>query len=568
MRGPGPSTTPRARVRTRALRLLSAAVVLFVVMVAWAAPASAHAVLETSTPADGQTLPAPPRQVSIRFNEDVTTSPRSLRVFDSAGRRVDTGTSRHGATPSSVVSDLEPNLAAGTYLVAWRVISADAHPVHGGFQFNVGHATQVSQHTLDALFANDADRPYQVVGALQRWLSYLLALFAAGATAFLLYAQPDAAETAIRRLIRWTAALAIPATAAAIPIQAALSTGEGFGALTKPGVLGQSTSDGLGLQTLLVIVGALLLLFATRRPIGVVTRWLGWLGAAAAALGFVASGHSRSTDPTALVLAADAAHLAAAAIWFAGLMLVAVVVRRRTEETTAAATRTLARFSGMATASVALVSTAGVFLAWREVRSLSALTSTTYGWLVLTKVALAAAIIAAGAFNHFRLVPVITGDEPNPLDAWRRLLRTVRIEAAGLVVVLGVTAVLVNAVPARTAAGAGRLYTTTVPLVGGTTKGTVNVVVDPTRVGRSELHVYLLDPTGRPTDLGQDVTIELSLPAQGLGPIARRPFKAGVGHYTLLGPTFTVPGRWRVDIPVRISKFELEHASFDVDISR
>ncbi|MCU1350879.1 MAG: Copper resistance protein CopC [Acidimicrobiales bacterium] len=549
-------------------RLLVVLAVLLGLGVAAAPSASAHAVLERTTPGDGETLPRAPTEVRLHFNESVTISARSVRVFDSKGHRVDAGLPRHDRDGATVAVSLRRHLSAGTYLVAWRVISADAHPVHGGLQFNVVHPTQVSQATLDALFSSDADRPYEVVGAILRWLAYLAALFAAGGAVFLVYTHHPSAtgpgEATGRRLVRIAAGAAIPLTAAALPVQAALATGQGFRSLTQPGVLSDSLADGVGLQIAVVVAGAAALLVLSFRPLVGPRRALAWVAAAACALGFAAAGHSRSTDPVALVMVADVTHLAAGAVWFGGLALLAVVIRRRTAETTTAATDVVARFTDLATIAVVAVSLSGLVLAWREVGTLHALTSTSYGWLVVAKAALAAGIIALGARNHYRLVPALRAGGDDPERTWNRLLRTVRLEAIGLVVVLGVTGVLVNAVPARTLVQGP--FTTTVPLVGGPKGSTVNGVVDPTRVGRSDLHVYLLDATGRPVDLAQDVQLQLSLPAKGIGPIARQPFKAAIGHYQLTGPTFTTPGRWHVDVLARTSRFDQARASFDVDI--
>ena len=63
----------------------------------------------------------------------------------------------------------------------------------------------------------------------------------------------------------------------------------------------------------------------------------------------------------------------------------------------------------------------------------------------------------------------------------------------GMVVVLGLTGVLVNQVPASTAAGIGTIYSQTKPLG----NNTVNLVVDPNRAGHNSIHMYFLDATGR-----------------------------------------------------------------------
>src|SRR5690606_12970626 len=150
--------------------------------------------------------------------------------------------------------------------------------------------------------------------------------------------------------------------------------------------------------------------------------------------------------------AGDVVHASAGAVWFGGLAALALSLwaRRREEPTGAAAV--VGRFSAVAAASLGAVAVAGTALAWAEVRSLDALTSTTYGRLVIAKVALVAAVAAIGAYNRFRLVPVVVAAAGVPARAWQLLRRSVAAEVAGLLVAVVLTAVLVEVTPARTAA--------------------------------------------------------------------------------------------------------------------
>jgi copper transport protein len=217
----------------------------------------------------------------------------------------------------------------------------------------------------------------------------------------------------------------------------------------------------------------------------------------------------------------------------------------------------------MATVAVLAVSAAGVALGWTQVRALRALTSTTYGKLLIAKAALAVVIALIGAYNHYRLAPAVQRAADKGRDAWRFLLRTVRIEAAGMVAVIGLTAVLVNVTPARTAAGIGTIYSETKPLGA----NSVNLVVDPNRAGVNAIHLYLLDPTGRPAALAQSVTLELSLDANQIGPIKRQPFVAGPGHYQLDGSDLSVSGTWTIVVRAQVSQFREDAAKFDVTVN-
>ena len=92
-----------------------------------------------------------------------------------------------------------------------------------------------------------------------------------------------------------------------------------------------------------------------------------------------------------------------------------------------------------------------------------------------------------------------------------------------LLVVVGVTAVLVDTTPARTAAAVGTLFSQNVALDDGSS---VNLVVDPNRVGQNSIHLYLLDDTGQPFN-PESIEIKLSLPSAQIGPLDETPIQAG-----------------------------------------
>jgi copper transport protein len=97
------------------------------------APAAAHAVLLATVPADGATLDQPPAEIVLSFNEAVT--PVALRLIGPGGRQSILPAAARDLTVQAALPD---DLPVGGYLVSWRVISADAHPIGGAFAFSVG----------------------------------------------------------------------------------------------------------------------------------------------------------------------------------------------------------------------------------------------------------------------------------------------------------------------------------------------------------------------------------------------------------------------------------------------
>ncbi|CAN5716806.1 hypothetical protein BH24ACT3_BH24ACT3_07980 [soil metagenome] len=152
-------------------------------LVGSASPASAHASLVGTTPGDGAELDRAPGDVVLEFNEPVSVSLGGVRVFDADGDRVDRD---DPATEANTVRvDLQPEIGDSTYVVTYRVASADGHPIRGAFLFRVGEAGEIDESTLAAFFSEGADRPWEITAAVLRFATYLGALLVAGGALFL-----------------------------------------------------------------------------------------------------------------------------------------------------------------------------------------------------------------------------------------------------------------------------------------------------------------------------------------------------------------------------------------------
>src|SRR5438270_7389155 len=125
------------------LRLLAVAALAGAFVLTSAAPAGAHAVLQNTTPPSNGTIDRAPSQLTLSYSETVEVSLGSLQVLNCAGGRVTIGAPHHGLRSSDVVASL-PDLPPSLYVVRWRVISADSHPVQGAFYFRVGTGPNAS----------------------------------------------------------------------------------------------------------------------------------------------------------------------------------------------------------------------------------------------------------------------------------------------------------------------------------------------------------------------------------------------------------------------------------------
>jgi copper transport protein len=548
------------------IRRFAAAVALALGLVlVMAGPASAHATLESSSPADGAHLDAAPDVVSLSFSENVSASLGAVRVFDGDGHRVDDG---NVVSHNDTVTVGMQKVGDGGYIVTWRVVSADSHPVRGAFTFTVGAGTEASAGLVSSLLDSGSDRKWEVAGDIARGIGYAGTLLAGGGAIFLAVVHDGRADR--RRLgivVLCAAIVGAIGVVLQIPISAALATGLGFGSITHEGVLDQVLGDGVGAQTVLALAGLAIATTAVLwKSRSTATRTAAVIGGGAAAIAFALSGHTTLTEPRWLVYTSDVVHLLAAATWFGGLVLLWLFLRsqRAAAGDAVHAGGVVARFSRLAGFAIVAVGIAGGVLAYEEIRAFSALTSTAYGRLVLVKVGIVGVIAAVAAYNRYRLVPALRRAEERGRNVWSHLVTTVRIEVVGMLLVIGITGVLVNQIPARTEAGIGTIYSKTEQLG----KNTVNLVVDPNRAGHNSVHMYVLDATGRTADVPGGVNLEISLPSKDIGPFVRQPFVAGPGHYQLETDDMSLPGTWTVVVRAQFSQFESASATFDVNVNQ
>ena len=552
----------RSVVRTLALLAL---IVMAGMLFGPARLAGAHAILEQSTPPPGSTLTTSPKVVSLTFDENVTLVIGSLRVFNGAGKRVDLGDQRHGVSGTTVQIGLKLNLPRGSYAVAWQVISADTHPVHGGYVFSVGSASPTKN--LSSLLSSKQSPGLLAVGAVFRGFAYLLSFFAVGGAVFVAFVGDGRdRRRGIRRAMWLAGAGAVVLTILQLPQQAALATGLGAGSIFHTGVLSQVLDSGVMWTEFGVAVAAALAVVAVSGSASTWRHWVAVTSVAVVTFAFDISGHSTTIKPVWLTSLADAVHVAAASVWVGGLALLVWSLHHRRvshgqDGDPEAAAAMVVRFSHIATVSIVAVVAAGLVLSFQLVGSIHGLFATTYGLLVLTKICSIALIGAFAAFNHFRLVPALRA-KPDRTAAWRYLSRTMRAEAIGIVIILGVTGVLVDQIPSRTIAAEQSVFSGTAKLG----SGTVNLVIDPARTGPTEMHLYLLDAQGRPNDHEQSVAIRLTEKTQNIGPVKAQVFKAGPGHFQANGPVFTIPGKWIVTVQVRVDDFTEDDANLTVNI--
>jgi methionine-rich copper-binding protein CopC len=122
-------------------KFIAAVLVGLLVLLVGVMPAEGHADLESSNPADGSEIASAPAAVELTFSEDVGSGFVAVTAPD--GTTVKTSEPRiDGVT---MAADLAKSDQHGRYTVAYRIVSADGHPVAGKITFTTTSGQHVTQ---------------------------------------------------------------------------------------------------------------------------------------------------------------------------------------------------------------------------------------------------------------------------------------------------------------------------------------------------------------------------------------------------------------------------------------
>lgn len=162
--------------------------VLVLLLFGGAGAASAHAALRSTDPGDGTVLKSAPRDITLTFTESVGLLDDSFRVLAPDGKRLKVTDAGHGPGGSDTARvSLPAELAQGTYTVAWRVVSADSHPVSGAFTFSVG---KPSPATVIPDTGPTEDPATESLFNMGRYLAYLAVALLIGTAVFRTACRP------------------------------------------------------------------------------------------------------------------------------------------------------------------------------------------------------------------------------------------------------------------------------------------------------------------------------------------------------------------------------------------
>jgi copper transport protein len=564
-------------------RALLGLVVLVLAGLAFAPGASAHAALESTTPASGAILETAPSSVQLHFSEPVHADDDAVRVFDAKRKRVDDGkvTKVDGSTIEVGLDDLED----GGYVVAWKVVSADGHPIGGGFTWRIGESSTAVDPTLvqDLLSEQRASRAVGVIAGIDRFVVFGALLLLVGGACFIGVVWPAGGDRPrVKRTLWWSWGALLVGTALGIGLQGASLGGLGLFDGFKPSAVSDTLDTTFG-TVWLIRLGLLM-------PFGWLLTQLhnagkAWwkIGAAVVGLAIVAtpafSGHADTGRWIPLAKAFDVLHVGAGAVWIGGLgILLLAALRSDVTE----AREVTERFSPIAFGAVIAVVASGTFQSVRQVTSLDAI-ETSYGRLLAVKIVLVLGLIGIASLTRAALQGRLSfgDDDVTPLpvgpgtavegehDEVSLLRRLVGAEVAVALVVLAMTALLVDANPGYATGGAAGPFDEThvvaAPAGSGASDVLINLVAVPGTLGPTDFHLYVDNPAGGLTP-PVDATGTLSLPSGDIAGIDVPFVDAGSSHWSANDVDIPIAGRWTLTIEVLLTDVDKVTTTFTIPI--
>jgi copper transport protein len=552
------------------------------------AAAFAHAALLKTFPAASAEIDHSPAQVRLTYSEAVEPRFAVVSVTDAAAHQQVNGTVHRSATNPDELDVPVRHLAEGWYLVFWRVISVDGHPVRGAFTFRVGPNPGPPPRFVIPSLSETAATPRLLVA---RWVTFLSVMAAIGLLVLrTIIARPVVARVAGTRLRHVTIAFAVAIAVAlvATPIYVLLATAQfalrsfwDVGTLVPlmhVSAFGRGYLDLELVLALFVVAGATAIWLdrpeRARRSVAGLLSLLGALLAGGAALLVPgAAGHAAQTAPRPLAVTLDWLHLVAGSLWIGGLIGLLVLWRSLpVAKRTAGLVVCVPRFSNVAFVSVLALLGSGIWASVLHLPTLASLWQTSYGQAIVAKasILLVAMLLAAG--NLLRTKPRLRAVDGAVAAGAARLLR--RLVAGEALLVAGAifAAAILSSLPPppKALASIGAVTASAGP--GPITKTIVRdgyriaYRVAPNRVAVQNAFVLRITKNGKPVT-GAEVTQTFTMLDMEMPSATFRVRETAPGVYRLSSPQLVMVGRWGLTLqitPPRGQPFEIlvvDHAN-------
>ncbi len=529
------------------MRGLARAIVTTLLLLAGILPALAHATLTGSSPPDGAVLDAAPPVLVLSFNEPVSPLTATLiRPGEGSGEPVELV-----ANGSELTLAFDAGLDDGTYVVSWRAVSEDGHPIAGTSVFSIGQPVAAGQLELAP-----PSQP-EVIPLLwaSRLALYLGLFFGVGGAAFRILSP-----VLPRRARRLAVAASLVGAAAAvlvIGLQGLDALGLGIAGLADGQVWSTGLATVYGRTSLLALCAFAAALLALRLRHELWLKLMAAVGLVLLGLAVSTSGHASAAEPQWLMRPALFVHIVSIAWWVGALYPLVLLLRLERR----IATPPLLYFSAAIPFAIVPLVASGIVLAVVQLGWPGPAWVSGYGAILAAKLALLVVLFAIASWNRWVLTaPAAAGD----LKAVRHMRRGIVAELVLIAAILALVAGWRFTPPPRALAAAEQPAGAVLALAARNL--TAELAINPARVGSTDVVITLATADGEPVS-PRSVRLSLTPAELDLAPVTRTADADAEGNWRAEAVVLPLPGLWTVEVEVRVTDFELIKLTGDVTVA-
>ena len=540
-----------------------------------------HPILLDSEPAQGQNAAVGTTQIVTHYSEAVEIDFSELKIFDSDGNQVDKRDTAYYNAESSLVITTQP-LEDGVYTIASKVLSkVDGHLVHAAIIFGVGDvqidaSLLESQEQSETTFIPESIARFPGLVGQTVVLGGVIAsivIWSTGQTRF--KEQIALIESSFKAKFSKVIGFGVIAVFASNFIMLAVQT---WRLEASPFDVIETTfgSTWLTRMILTIILIGIWFWIERKNQISFKTQLPMLVFALALIATTTMMGHGASTEMAPPIIL-DYVHNLLSSIWIGGVIFLGFVILPSITKLDAnvrdkITISLIPRFSGMIIISLGILIITGPMLLWFLDSNVSSLTESTYGKLIMLKIAIASAMIAFGGFYQIRFTQQAKKDLKSTA-IFKKLKKPLRFEAGLGIALLAVVALLVNS-----SLPAGEVQSVSAEQgISGyeaslfSENARFDVTVLPVGIGPNQINVIVLGLDDQPLADISTVKIKVSNPLRSIAPIEAEVTEneiTGQDVFTKYSaePTFSFAGVWQIELEAQRTENANESVLFDVRI--
>jgi copper transport protein len=416
---------------------------------------SAHPFTDETIPNLSSNAPTGVSEVIVYFSEPVELNFSTLKVLDNNGNQIDNKDTDYYQDEKSLIVTTSP-LEDGVYTVTTKVLSkVDGHLVPGAFLFAVGDVVidpklLENQSSIDLIFYPEAGARFPGIVGQTIVLGVVIASLIIWGTQNKQSIKEELEQVQIKHHQKFMSITGIGLMLIFISniLMIAVQT---VRLETSPIEAIQTYFGTIWLARMIITIVLLGIWFTLDRKTNVTKKIQIPMLVAMLALISTSSliGHGAASGETpALIL--DYIHNLVAAVWIGGIFyfvftLLPALSKLKEENREKMSLALIPRFSIAFIISIGIVIITGPLLMWFLESDVGLITESVYGQLIILKIAIASVMVALGGFFQFRVQKTAEKNfQSGKIDVHRKLRRSLKVDAALGVVLLGVVALLTN----------------------------------------------------------------------------------------------------------------------------